>query len=138
MRSQSGEVATTLDVRQPFTIDVQYRVLRRTANLRVGIRLSAHEGTILLSTTDMDASEELPREPGVYVSRCEVPGELLNYGLYYITVGCDTPTVETISMVDHGLAFQIAPTGGAGGHINDGRLGLLRLRLPWTLERLTN
>ncbi len=136
VRSTNGDVSTTLDVRFPFTIDVQYRVLRRTTNLRVGVRLSAHEGTVLLSTTDMDDQEELTREPGVYVSRCQVPGELLNYGLYYVTVGCDTPSVQSHFLVDHGLAFQVAPTGGVGGHINDGRTGLLRLRLPWTLERV--
>ena len=136
VRSTDGEISTTLDVRFPFTIEVQYRVLRRTTNLRIGVRLSAHEGTVLLSTTDMDEQEELTREPGVYVSRCQVPAELLNYGLYYVTVGCDTPAVQSHFLVDHGLAFHVAPTGGVGGHINDGRTGLLRLRLPWTLQRV--
>jgi len=136
VRSDRGLVASTLDIRRPFHVEVQYRILRRTSNLRVGVRLSAHDGTVLLSTTDMDHEGELVREPGVFVSRCEVPGELLNCGLYYVTVGCDFPMVQTHFLVDHGLAFQIAPTGGAGGHISDGRSGLLRLQLPWAVEQV--
>jgi hypothetical protein len=34
--------------------------------------------------------------------------------------------------------FQIEPTGGVGGHIADGRSGLLRLQLPWVIENLTS
>lgn len=134
VRGGDGSLQPTVDVRYPFSIEVQYRVLRRTSGLRIGIRLAAHDGTVLLSTTDADDDEERIREPGVFVSRCETPGEFLNYGLYYVTVGCDFPMQQTHFLVEHGLAFQIAPTGGAGGHISDGRTGVLRLRLPWTVE----
>jgi lipopolysaccharide transport system ATP-binding protein len=136
VRGSDGLVTPTLDVRFPFTIEVQYRVLRRANNLRVGVRLMAHDGTVLLSSTDMDNRDELIREPGVYVSGCEVPGDLLNYGQYYVSVGCDFPMIQTHFLVDQGLAFHVAQTGGVGGHISDGRPGMLRLRLPWKVERI--
>jgi len=136
VRGSDGVVTATLDVRRPFTLEVQYRILRRTSNLRVGVRLMAHDGTVLLSSTDMDQNEDLVREPGVYVSRCTVPGELLNYGQYFVSVGCDFPMVRTHFAVDQGLAFQIEQTGGAGGHISDGRGGVLRMSLPWTVQRI--
>ncbi|HWP39729.1 MAG TPA: Wzt carbohydrate-binding domain-containing protein, partial [Tepidisphaeraceae bacterium] len=136
VRGSDGTVTPTLDVRRPFTLEVQYRILKRTSNLRVGVRLMAHDGTVLLSSTDMDQTEELVREPGVYVSRCTVPGELLNYGQYFVSVGCDFPMVRTHFAVDQGLAFQIEQTGGAGGHISDGRGGVLRMSLPWTVQRI--
>jgi lipopolysaccharide transport system ATP-binding protein len=136
IRTNDGIVAPTLDVRHPFAIEVQYRVLRRVSNLRVGVRISARDGAIVLSSTDMDMVEELVRDPGVYVSRCTVSGELLNYGQYYVTVGCDFPMVQTHFFVDPALAFHIEQTGGVGGHIDDCREGLLRLRLPWKVERV--
>lgn len=137
VRGGDGSLQPSVDVRRPFSIEVQYRILRRTSGLRIGVRLAAHDGTILLSTTDADGDEhERQRDPGVFVSRCEIPGEFLNYGLYYVTVGCDFPMVQTHFLVEHGLAFQIAPTGGAGGHISDGRSGLLRLQLPWSVAQV--
>ena len=38
--------------------------------------------------------------------------------------------------LDQALAFHIEATGGAGGHVADGRSGLLRLQLPWVIEEV--
>ena len=38
--------------------------------------------------------------------------------------------------LDRGLAFNVEQTGGVGGHIPDGRQGLLRLALLWPTQRL--
>lgn len=136
VRGGNGLVTPLLDVRFPFTLEVQYRVLRQANNLRIGVRLNAQDGTVVLTSTDMDDHDELVREPGVYISRCNVPAELLNSGQYYVTVGCDFPLVRTHFLIDSALAFHIEQTGGAGGHINDGRTGLLRLRLPWNVDKI--
>jgi lipopolysaccharide transport system ATP-binding protein len=137
VRSHDGTISPSLDIRKGFTVEVQYRVLKRAANLRVGVRLLAHEGTVLISSTDMDEGpDEMIREPGIYLSRCNVPGELLNFGQYYVSVGCDFPMVQTHFRVDQGLAFRIEQTGGVGGHISDGRTGILRMRLPWNVQRV--
>jgi lipopolysaccharide transport system ATP-binding protein len=135
-RSHDGCIASTLDVRHPIGVEVQYRVLRPTTDLRIGIRVLTHDGGVLLSTTDMDDRDERIREPGVYLSRCELPSEFLNYGQYYVSVGCDFPMRQVHFTVDQGLCFRIAQTGGAGGHINDGRAGMLRPRLPWSVKRI--
>ena len=135
VRGSDGTVTQTLDVRLPFTLEVQYRVLKRATNLRVGVQINTQDGTTILATTDMDSQEELVREPGVYTSCCKLPGEFLNHGQYYVAVGCDFPTVQTHFHVDPALAFYIAQTGGVGGHINDDRKGMLRVRLPWKVER---
>lgn len=136
VRGADGVVSSTLDMRHTFTIEVQYRILQRGEHLRVGIRLLSQDGTILLSSTDRDGEHELTRGPGEYISRCDVPGEFLNRGQYYVTVGCDTPMVRTHFHVDQALSFNIEQTGGAGGHLNDDRGGALRLRLPWKVERV--
>jgi hypothetical protein len=44
--------------------------------------------------------------------------------------------VKTHFAVDQGLAFRVEQTGGVGGHINDGRTGMLRMRLPWNVQRI--
>jgi hypothetical protein len=72
--------------------------------------------------------------PGRYVSSCEIPGNFLNYGQYYITVGADFPMIQSHFGVDRALALRIERVGDSSGHIPDNRDGLLRLVLPWTVE----
>ena len=70
------------------------------------------------------------------MSRCTIPGNFLNYGQYFLSVGSDTPMIQSHFFVDRGLSFTVEQTGGIGAHISDGRQGLLRPELPWTMRRL--
>jgi hypothetical protein len=124
-------------VRYPFTIEVQYRILRRASNLRVGLTLTTDDGVVVLSSIDTDNVEDgLEREPGTYVSHCTMPGNFLNYGQYVVSVGADFPMMQVHFLQERALAFRIEQTGGVGGSISDGRNGILRMRLPWNMEKL--
>ena len=132
LRDSTGAVASNIDARQSFTIEIEYRVLRRSAGLRVGLTLLAADGSALLSSTDLESqAEDLVRDRGLYVSRCTIPGDFLNYGQYYVSVGADFPMIQSHFFFDRGLSFLVERTGGVGGHIPDARSGMLRMRLPW-------
>jgi lipopolysaccharide transport system ATP-binding protein len=134
IRNADGEVATSLDVRRPFTIELGYRVLRPAANLRLGLRVVAQDGIVVFTTRDRDdGREEEVRPEGEYVSRCTIPGDFLDFGQYFVSFGADFPMSRTHFALDQALSFRIEPTGGSG-HVADGRSGLLRLRLPWSVE----
>jgi lipopolysaccharide transport system ATP-binding protein len=138
VRNHEGEVTNVLDVRFPFSVEMVYRILRPTANLRLGLRVVTYDGTVVFSTRDMDdGNEEQVRHPGAYISRCTIPGNFLDYGQYFISFGADFPVTRSHFTLDQALAFRIEPTGGVGGHVADGRSGLLRLRLPWIIEQLS-
>jgi len=138
VRNHEGAVTNVLDVRYPFSIEMVYRVLRQTANLRLGLRIVAHDGTVVFSTRDLDnEKEEQVRHPGDYISRCTIPGNFLDYGHYFVSFGADFPMTRNHFTLDQVLAFQIEPTGGVGGHVADGRSGLLRIQLPWVIEQLS-
>jgi homopolymeric O-antigen transport system ATP-binding protein len=127
---------SSLDARAPFTIEITYEILRRSSNFRVGCRVVSHDGTVVLTSTDMDATnDEFEREPDRYVDRCIIPGGLLNCGQYYLSVASDFPMIQVHFSLDGGVAFRIEQTGGIGGSIPDGRLRLLRLQLPWSVTR---
>jgi lipopolysaccharide transport system ATP-binding protein len=136
VRLRSGnEVTPMINARSAFTVEVQYQILQASKDFRVGIRLLAQDGTVVLSTTDMDHEEDFLRTPGIYTSYCNLPGEFLNYGSYVVSVGCDFPMMQSHFLVEHALSFQIVPIGGVGSHVSDGRTGLVRVRLPWDIER---
>lgn len=137
IRDKAGRITSSLDVRHPFTIEMQYRILRRASNLRVGLTLTTDDGVVVLSSTDTDNVEDgLEREPGTYVSHCTLPGNFLNYGQYIVSVGADFPMMQVHFLLERALAFRIEQTGGVGGSISDGRNGILRMGLPWNMEKL--
>ena len=135
IRSSEGHVTTSIDARSPVSVEVEYEILRPAASLRVGFSLTAHDGTVLFSSKDADTLDE-GRTPGTFVSRCTIPGNFLNYGQYFLSIGSDTPMIQTHFFIDRGLSFTIEQSGGIGAHISDGRQGLLRPDLPWSIRRL--
>jgi lipopolysaccharide transport system ATP-binding protein len=137
VRAGDGRFMSSLDARSSFTIEITYEILRKASNLRVGYRLLSHDGTVVLSSNDMDTREDdSGRHPGVYLSRCTLPGDFLNYGQYYVSVGADTPMLRTHFLLEREVGFQIEQTGGVGGHLSDGRPGLVRLPLHWDVRRV--
>jgi hypothetical protein len=85
----------------------------------------------------MDTREHgLDRLPGIYLNRCTLPGEFLNYGRYYVAIEADTPMLRGHFRLDGEITFQIEQTGGVGGHFSDGRPGLVRLPLDWDLQKI--
>jgi lipopolysaccharide transport system ATP-binding protein len=136
--NHNGKITASLDARQSFQIEVEFEVLKLISDLRVGIRVGTHEGVSIFTSTDADLhGHEFVRTPGRYISRCTVPGCFLNFGQYFVAVGCDFPMQKIHFSLDPALAFRIEPTGGVGGHIPDGRRGLLRVQFPWELTRIS-
>jgi hypothetical protein len=103
----------------------------------VGFSLTAHDGTVVFSSTDTD-SQDGERSPGRHVSCGTIPGTFLNYGQYFLSIGSDTPMIQSHFFLDRVLSFTVEQTGGLGAHISDGRQGLLRPALPWTTRRLAS
>jgi lipopolysaccharide transport system ATP-binding protein len=137
IRSGQGKVTTSIDPRSPIDVEIEYEIARRASGLRVGFSLAAHDGTIVFSSTDMDQGDDVERVPGRYVSRGTIPAMLLNYGQYFVSVGSDTPMIQSHFLLDRVLSFTIEQSGGLGAHLSDGRQGLLRPALDWTTRSLS-
>jgi lipopolysaccharide transport system ATP-binding protein len=137
IRGADGRVTSAPDAREPISIEIDHRVLRDAPALRIGARVVGSDGAVLMSTTDQDGSAEgVRRVAGRYVSCCELPGQFLNYGQYFITVGADFPMIQSHFAVDRVLSLRVERVGGSAGHIPDGREGLLRITLPWTIRHV--
>lgn len=136
IKNRDGQITCALDSRMPFTVEIGYKILKPISNLRIGITLIAQDSTVILSSKDTDNFDDgLERLPGAYVNRCTIPGEFLNNGQYFITIGSDTPMIQTHFSLDRSLAFHIEQLGGANGHIPDRRLGFIRMKFPWEIQR---
>jgi lipopolysaccharide transport system ATP-binding protein len=137
VKNQHGEVTDTVTIESGFNLELEYELTIRMENLRVGYRVIASDGTVVFSSADTDPEGlGISRESGIYVSRCTIPGNLLNSGLYYVTVACDRPMQEKLFFAENIVSFTVQLTGGVGGSVPDGRLGILRPLLKWDIYRV--
>ena len=74
IRNGENQIASILDAKRPFSIELEYRVTTRTLAW-VGFSISARDGADVLAATDGDVDQyaSIPREPGVYTSICYIP-----------------------------------------------------------------
>ena len=137
-RTVRGDKTSSFPMNEPVTVEVEYEILRYAEGLRIGVSLVTSEGSVLLSSKDLDElPEDYARQVGRYVSRCVLPPDFLNSGRFFVTVGSDFPMVQSHFRVDRALSFTVEPIGGVGMHIPDSRQGVLRMRLPWEVEQLS-
>jgi lipopolysaccharide transport system ATP-binding protein len=134
--TSKDEVSSSVDVRLPFYVEIEYRLRTPIPSLRVGFQLIAADGTVVFASGDTShpAGDQQTRRPGRYVSRCQVPGELLAPGQYTITGTAEVPFVEVLAVADAAVTFHVDDTGGAPGHYPERSPGVIRPSLPWEVR----
>lgn len=134
--SEAGKPTAQLDVREPFDITIEYRVLNRLPTSRVGILVRTADGITVFDAYDSDEPRYArPREPGSYRSRCTIPGRLLNPGRYFISVNAGVPGSRNLAFGESVLTIDVVDTGAVGSHMSGGRAGVVRPELEWKQER---
>src|ERR1041385_7202959 len=85
IRNSENKIASMLDSRRPFSIEIDYKVIRKT-HVWVGFTISTREGTEVLAAADgdVDSYASAPREPGLYTSVCYIPEGLFNARQYVL------------------------------------------------------
>ena len=102
-------------------------------------RLLTEDGVVVFASHDQNYPwhfQELPRPVGRYVSRCVIPGNLLNAGYYLISPGADVPCVEVIFFEELTLGFHVEQTGAAASRYPEKVPGVICPVLEWQLDKL--
>ncbi len=105
-----GKTATTaIDIERSFIVEIKYQIFVPLPELRVSFRLTTPEGAVAFQSYDESTSGLFGkrREPGTFVSWCEVPGNLLNEFNYLVSVAADVPFVEWLAVEESILAFKV-------------------------------
>ncbi len=133
IKDHDGRTVSSVDARHPMFIEIEYEVLQAKP-LRTGFRLVSAEGTVVFSSADTDeeSRQGRDREPGRYVSRCEIPAQLLKRGLYFVTVTSDISMVKANFLVENVVSFSVDLIDGI---FEDNRLGVVAPGLPWSVVR---
>jgi lipopolysaccharide transport system ATP-binding protein len=91
VRDEGGAVAEALDVRHPFTVEIEYEVVKPGTALAACFSLVNSDGIEALSAVESDPRwRRVARPAGRYVARATVPGNLLAEGTFFVSAGVFT------------------------------------------------
>src|ERR1041385_3282026 len=91
LRTEDDEVAETVDIRRPVTLEMEYEVLIGGAMVLPYVNLHDASGVFLFSAHDLDPDwEGRPRPAGRWLSVVQIPGNLLAEGTHMVGFGLVT------------------------------------------------
>ena len=140
IKDRQGRIVDTVRSTEPFTVEWEYVVDAPITGLRVGMYLSTMRGEYVFTAFDVDDARDYERygsrAAGHYVSRCSVPADVLNEGRYSLGVNASSFGVRRYFMDEAALSFNVDISGAPGTQWPELRHGLIRPRLPWTIEKV--
>ena len=139
VRNKGGDIVDTVRSTSSFTIEVEYELQEDVTGLRVGIYLISTRGEYILTSFDTDEPARFDalsvRPAGHYISRCVVPEDYLNEGRFVIGLNASSFRVKRYFHDEQALTFNVDAVGAPGMHWPEPRLGPVRPRFDWIIER---
>jgi lipopolysaccharide transport system ATP-binding protein len=140
---ENGDMVETVDVREPFWIEIRYRVLRDDPRpVFAKIRLLDRQGDIAFNAMDTTTQANGPASPGVYSATASIPANLLNEGPVRVDVAVCTlhaPKLHQRAQRYEAATFNVFDPGdgdSARGLFTGELRGPVRPLLEWSVERL--
>ncbi len=141
LRSPQGIIVDTVRSTEPVTIEFEYQLDQPITGLRTGLYLLTTHGEHIFTSFDTDEPKKYERfatrPSGHFISRCEIPGDLLNDGRYVLGVNASSFRVRRYFQDEYALAFTVDATGAPGMHWLEPRLGPIRPRLDWQIQEIS-
>ena len=133
LSQETGTVASTFRIDRPFIIEAEFEVLKRLPYCRIGFEVENHTGVVVFQTFDVDNTANIGEvAPGRYVSRCVVPGPLLNIGQYFLSVTADMPSRRWLARAEQVLSFELIDVNSEASRMVRKRNGLISANFDWT------
>ena len=127
-----GELVGTGRSSEPLAVELAIDVLRPVAGLAVGFDLEADDGSAVLTTYQLDATEPPPLGPGPTTLRAVLPADLLAEGGFVISPRIVTRGGSLVVHEQAAVRFEIAADGGLQRIRNVHRSGPLAVPVAWS------
>jgi lipopolysaccharide transport system ATP-binding protein len=139
VRAKDGRISQSLDIRQPFQIEMEYDVVKGGHVLLPHFGIVNEHGESVFVTVDQDAQwRQRPRPEGSYVSSVWIPGNLLAEGMLFVNCHLLTLFPETKQFSEfNAVAFQVVDSlegDSARGDYAKNMPGIVRPLLEWNTE----
>jgi lipopolysaccharide transport system ATP-binding protein len=125
--------STVIRFDDSYRIAICYEVMRPIRSMSIICRLVDATGTAVWTSWDTDTTDwnERIRQPGRYVSTCEVPKHLIRPGAYCLSVGA-TDNRNKFDIFDNVCRFDVSDVGYP---LNKERVGVITPLLEWSVHR---
>ena len=138
--NRTGNVVDTVNAGEGFSIEVEYNLTDDITGLRVGLYLLTTRGEYVFTSFDVDDpalyDSFSTRKAGHYVSRCDIPPNLMNEGRFVLGVNASIYRIRRLFQEDKALTFTVDATGAPGSQWPEKRLGPVRPKLEWKIETI--
>jgi lipopolysaccharide transport system ATP-binding protein len=140
VRDSKNNVVDMVRSTETITIEIEYKLDESIQGLRVGFYLMNMRGEFVFTSFDTDDpgmfEDYSIRHAGHYVSRCEIPANILNEGRYALGINASSFRVKRYFQDERALTFTVDAMGAPGKQWSETRLGLVRPQLPWIIEEV--
>jgi lipopolysaccharide transport system ATP-binding protein len=129
-----GNTSGHVDIKKSFSIELRYEILEKVPMFRVALRFFTADGTLAFTSADSSSPDfpNKPTLPGYYICCCEIPGNLLNEGQYFLTVSGDIPFQKVLFHEESVLGFTVEQTGGVSSRFPEKWPGAVCPELAWS------
>jgi lipopolysaccharide transport system ATP-binding protein len=139
VRDEGGLITENIDIDKPFTIEMEYDVLRPGVVLLPHFGFRNEQGQAVFVTVDIDPEwRRRPRPTGHYISTVRIPGNLLAEGMLFVNCHLMTlnPDVKQFSE-NSAIAFNVVDNfdgNSARGDYARDMPGIVRPLLNWNTQ----
>ena len=138
LSNAEGDVRSAFSPQDTIDITMRYRVIRPLTQVRGVVQLRSLLGEVAFTSTDHEARSPAFTQPGEYISRCRIPGGLLNVGEYALRVWADVPGVRRVADSRDCLKLSVTGIGNHGSaYIETAMPGIVSPKLDWSVQRAT-
>ena len=119
-------------------ISINYEIIEPIRNCWLGFSIHTSNNEIIFYTGDYNRSNANmdSRQPGIYMSQCEIPGYLLNGGTYSVSLLCQIPGDKILVYLPNILFFEVLTQKSLIG--SGTQPGFIRPLLKWNTCKCEN
>lgn len=129
------EVVYDMNIGDPITLQVEFWCSERVRVL-TSLHLLNEQGMLLFTTTNLEVLSKPEYEPGLHRCECTVPANLLQDGLYNITLYLSDWPYRNHLYRPEIISFRVHEDGSGRGDFVGEWSGLIRPMLPWTGQQV--
>jgi lipopolysaccharide transport system ATP-binding protein len=108
---KTGDIQNFFNAQEAIEIRVHYKIKNQIKGMRLVIQILTQMGVVAFTSTDHNIRDAKHESAGSYISKCSIPGFLLNNGKYIVRVWSGVPGVKRLLNPNDYLSISI--TGGA-------------------------
>lgn len=132
-----GKDITVVTLSKPFFILINFEITQTCNRPLFSVSLHANSGDVVLGSISNveDKLYQRAYKPGFYSVTCEIPGNLVNNGSFYINVNGYTEEFKNHFSLEAPLGFEAFDDGVLRKEYEGGFGGYIRPRLNWQMNK---